>query len=149
VTKTYQPVKDSEINYLVDTGPLVATLNKNDTAREWSVNTLRALGETFHTTDAVITEVCYQLRNGRHALPSLFDAIRVGKINVCAIFPEASERVNVLMQKYPQMDFADASLVALSEQHPHARLVTIDRRDFTVYRRHDGSLVPCIMPQVY
>jgi len=123
-------------------------LNKHDILRDWSVNTLRSLSDTFYTTDAVITEVCYQLKNGRHTLPSLFEAIRVGKINVCAIFPEASERVNFLMQKYPQMDFADASLVALSEQYPRAKLITTDRRDFTIYRRNDGNLVPCIMPPV-
>ena len=49
-------------------------------------------------------------------------------------------------KKYGQMDVADASLVVLSEWHPHARLITIDRKDFTIYRRSDGNPVPCIMP---
>ena len=50
------------------------------------------------------------------------------------------------MDKYGQMDVADASLIVLSELNPRARLITIDRRDFTVYRRNDGNPVPCIMP---
>ncbi|WP_157836908.1 hypothetical protein [Geminisphaera colitermitum] len=46
------------------------------------------------------------------------------------------------------MDLGDATLVALSEQFPRAKLITIDRTDFTIYRRKDGKLVPSIMPPV-
>jgi len=45
------------------------------------------------------------------------------------------------------MDLADATLVALSEQYPRAQLITIDEKDFTIYRRRDGLPVPCIMPK--
>ena len=45
------------------------------------------------------------------------------------------------------MDLADATLVALSEQSPQAKLITIDEKDFTIYRRRDGNPVPCIMPK--
>jgi len=44
-------------------------------------------------------------------------------------------------------DLADATLVALSEQYPNAKLITIDEKDFTIYRRRDGHPVPCIMPK--
>jgi hypothetical protein len=33
-----------------------------------------------------------------------------------------------------------------AEARPRARLLTVDVRDFTIYRRRDGSPVPCIMP---
>jgi len=42
---------------------------------------------------------------------------------------------------------ADATLVVLSEQYPKAKLITIDEKDFTIYRRRDGHPVPCIMPK--
>jgi uncharacterized protein len=32
------------------------------------------------------------------------------------------------------MDLADASLVVLAEQLGHGRILTVDRRDFSVYR---------------
>jgi len=46
-----------------------------------------------------------------------------------------------------EKDLADATLVVLSEQYPHAKLITIDEKDFTIYRRRDGLAVPCIMPK--
>ncbi|GAP97844.1 hypothetical protein [Leptolyngbya sp. NIES-2104] len=35
------------------------------------------------------------------------------------------------------MDFADASLVVLAEHLGHGRVLTVDRRDFSVYRWND------------
>jgi hypothetical protein len=44
------------------------------------------------------------------------------------------------------MDLGDATLVVLSELYPKAKLVTVDVRDFTIYRRNDGTPVPIIAP---
>jgi hypothetical protein len=35
---------------------------------------------------------------------------------------------------------------AYDRDNPAARLITVDRRDFTIYRRRNGTPVPCIMP---
>ena len=67
-------MKDSSVNYLVDTGPLVAMLNALDGYHAWSTAALRALGDTFHTTEAVLTETCYLVRQSRPALKVLMDA---------------------------------------------------------------------------
>jgi len=55
-------------------------------------------------------------------------------------------RIGRLLEDYPQMDFGDATLVVLSEAYPNAKLVTLDVRDFTFYRRSDGRAVPIIAP---
>jgi predicted nucleic acid-binding protein len=44
------------------------------------------------------------------------------------------------------MDFADACLVYMSEQTKDCRIVTIDRADFTVYRRHGREAIPLMLP---
>jgi len=144
---SYQPVKDSGVNYLVDTGPLVAMLNALDGYHVWSAGALRALGDVFHTTEAVLTETCHLLQPSRHALKVLMDAVELGKIRVHQIFPDETARINALLQKYQQMDLADASMVVLSEMYPRAKLITLDKKDFTIYRRRDGLPVPCIMPE--
>jgi hypothetical protein len=51
-----------------------------------------------------------------------------------------------LLADYTQMDFGDATLVVLSELYPRAKLVTLDVRDFMIYRRIDGTPVPIIAP---
>jgi hypothetical protein len=47
------------------------------------------------------------------------------------------------MRRY-QTDFADASIVWLSEQFPRARVFTIDFGDFRIYRRFKNQAVPLI-----
>ena len=37
-------------------------------------------------------------------------------------------------------------LVYLSEQSKDCRIVTIDRADFTAYRRHGRELIPLLLP---
>jgi uncharacterized protein len=49
------------------------------------------------------------------------------------------------MRRY-QTDFADASVVMLSEQYPRARVFTIDFGDFRVYRRFKNQSVPIFEP---
>jgi len=51
------------------------------------------------------------------------------------------------MEKYEQMDACDGSLVVLSEQYPKARIITVDMRDFPVYRRFGREPLPLIMPK--
>ena len=50
-----------------------------------------------------------------------------------------------LLRKYQdrEMDLADACIVLLSERFRNATVLTVDRADFSVYRRRDGSKVPC------
>ncbi|MDR2675402.1 MAG: PIN domain-containing protein [Opitutaceae bacterium] len=137
------------INYLVDAGPLIALANKSDMWHEWSIATLNILGEPLCTTDAVLVETCHRLRRLRPAVHGILSLVKDGDIQICPIMPAGSGRILDLMKKYADiMDFGDATLVVLSEMHPRARLITVDRRDFSLYRRLDGSAVPTIMPDV-
>jgi len=140
-------VKASAIEYLVDAGPLVAHLNESDQWHKWADAVVRVLGESLHTTDAVLTEVCYLLRHRRAAINILMDLVENDVLHVHPVFPDQTKRIRELLNKYDRMDLADATLVALSEQYPQARLITIDEKDFTIYRRRDGHPVPCIMPK--
>jgi len=140
-------VKASDIDYLVDAGPLVAHLNESDQWHKWADAVMRVLGESLHTTDAALTEVCYLLRHRRAALNILMDSVENNMLHVHPIFPAQTTRIKELLNKYDRMDLADATLVVLSEQYPKAKLITIDEKDFTIYRRNDGHPVPCIMPK--
>jgi predicted nucleic acid-binding protein len=78
-----------------------------------------------------------------HALLSL---VRMGAIRLLHPWPGHMEHTQELMLKYAHMDAADASLVVLSEIHRNARIITTDRRDFTVYRRLGRQKLPVVMP---
>ena len=44
------------------------------------------------------------------------------------------------MARYRQMDLADASIVVMSELHSRSQVFTVDRRDFSVYRRNHRQI---------
>ena len=50
-----------------------------------------------------------------------------------------------LASKYSDrpMDLADACLVRMAELTPRSRIRTIDRSDFSTYRRHARLPIPC------
>lgn len=71
--------------------------------------------------------------------------MRTGRLRILPGW-EQSDRLNLLLEKYPQMDAGDASLVVLSERFPKAKIITTDVRDFTVYRRFRNEALPLIHP---
>jgi predicted nucleic acid-binding protein len=60
-----------------------------------------------------------------------------------------ADRVSRLMKKYAdfEMDFADACLVAMTEKVADLLVVTLDAKDFSVYRRHERQVVPFLSPR--
>lgn len=57
-------------------------------------------------------------------------------------------RILALMEKYRDlpMDFADACLVTMSEEEKDSLVVTLDKKDFAIYRRYGRQAVPFLSP---
>lgn len=57
-------------------------------------------------------------------------------------------RLLELCRKYADrsMDLADACLVRMTELTGRCRIWTVDRDDFSTYRRHGRDMVPCEFP---
>lgn len=135
-----------EIRNLVDAGPLIGWLNAADQWHEWSVEALSSVRGPLHTTEIVLGEACWHLGGNSQPAHALLGLVRAGAIRLLHPWPEALERTQELMMKYPRMDAADASLVVLSEIHRDAKIITTDRRDFTVYRRFGRHRLPVVLP---
>lgn len=138
-------MKDSATSYLVDAGPIVGLFSHDDQWHDWSHEVLTALDTPLATTETVWAEVCHHLTRDRPSLITAAAAVREGIIVLHAGWSDVTRMV-ALLEKYPQMDAGDASLVVLSEQFPKARIITIDVRDFTVYRRFGNQPLPLIHP---
>lgn len=135
-----------DVKTLVDAGPLIGWLNASDQWHQWSVKTLASRRGALHTTEIVLGEACYQLGGNSAPVQALLTLVREGGIVLHSIWPRHLGRTQVLLAKFEQMDAADASLVVLSEQYPKAKLVTIDKRHFGIYRRGEGGILPAITP---
>jgi hypothetical protein len=72
--------------------------------------------------------------------------IDVGALVLEPLVQRQAARIGQLLADYDEIDLGDATLVVLSELFPKARLITVDVRDFTIYRRSDGTPVPIIAP---
>lgn len=138
-------VKVSGINYLVDAGPLIGFLDRDDQWHEWSTQTLEVLDEPLATTETAVAEACHHLRKLRPALLVIPRLIAEGRLLLMPVLSAQPRRVEELLSKYPLMDAGDATLVVLSEQYPRARLITVDD-DFRRYRRSRHQVIPLVIP---
>jgi uncharacterized protein len=123
---------------IADTGFFVALGNRSDSLHSQAINILNKFSEPLITTYPVISETAYLLaRDSGIAVECAFlREVVAGNIAVFQLETFHLERMVELMERYADlpMDLADASLVVLAEDLGHGRIVTVDRRDFSVYR---------------
>lgn len=131
-----------------DTGPLVAYLNRHDPYHDWAVALMKQVRPPLLTCEAVLTEAVYFLRDDRLDVDPLFQLIDRGALRVSFDLSAHWSRVRTLMARYERMDLADASVVVMTELHRRCQVLTIDRTDFSVYRRHDRRVIDFIAPPV-
>ena len=121
---------------LVDTGPLVALLDRSDPDHVACQETLSSLNDSMVTVWPVITEAMYMLRAYWQAQEALWEMIEIGAVEMLQLGIDDVPRMKELMRKYRDlpMDLADAALVRAAERERLRRIFTLDRRDFQIYR---------------
>lgn len=134
---------------LVDTGPLVAFMDRGEPFHEWSVAQLEQVRGSIVSCEAVIAETDYIVRSRGGNPAGLYDRIADGTIDVSFSLTREVRAVARLLQRFAdqQMQLADACLVRLSELHEDCVLLTTDVRDFSVYRRFERQRIPFLAPQ--
>lgn len=121
---------------LLDTGPFVAFLDRSERNHERCLAFIREFKGRLFTTEAILTKVVYLLGPSFANQKPALDFIMLGGAELVPLSPALLKRSAALMAKYADspMDFADATLVALAEERGIASIVTLDRKDFSVYR---------------
>jgi predicted nucleic acid-binding protein len=124
------------IDAILDTGPLVGSLDRDDQWHEWAAKEFTDIRQPAITCDAVISEACFLLRRAPDARGKVFALVECGILRVLPVLPDESAAVRTLLARYGQrMDYADACLVRLAEIHRDHTIVTTDAADFRIYRR--------------
>lgn len=133
---------------ILDTGLIVAFLNKNDTYHDWAKTQFSLLTPPLMTCETVISEACYLLKNFTDGASNVLKL--VGRELVLLPFDLQSEIVSIkkLLEKYKNipMSLADACLVRLSEQISDSVICTLDT-DFKIYRKNKRNIIPLIFPE--
>ena len=132
---------------IVDTGPLVAFLNKNDSYHEWAKTQFSIITPPFISCESVISEACFLLRHFSNGARNILELIERELIVLPINLQTESKSIKRLLEKYNNipMSLADACLVRLSEQISESVICTIDS-DFKIYRKNKRDIIPVIMP---
>jgi len=127
---------------LVDTGVLVALLNRKEEHPAWAVEKSRTLPAPFLTCEPVLTETYFLVSTLPGGALRFFQLLQSGMLEVDFSVIAEREPLGKLIRKYEDlpMSLADACLVRLAELHPAASVLTLDSH-FRVYRKH-GSRFP-------
>ncbi len=123
---------------LVDAGPLVALIERDEPDHERCRTALASLTPPLLTTWPALTEAMYLLgSSGRTAQEALWRVVLRRDIELHELDEAQLARSRELMEKYRDlpMDLADATLVAAAEARGLDQVFTLDR-DFATYRLH-------------
>jgi predicted nucleic acid-binding protein len=110
---------------LVDTGPLVAILSREDTHHQQCVEALPELAAPLLSCWPVITEAAW-----------LLSSMHVGFLDLLPLASAEAKAIAAIMKKYESIrpQLADAALVYLAGRERIDTIFTLDRRDFSIYR---------------
>lgn len=120
---------------LLDTGCVVALLDRSERSHQRCARVVEELGAPLVTCEAVIAEACWLLRGLRGAPEAVLENVEAGVFDVSFRLSSRARVVRALMKKYARvpMDLADACLVDLADELDTGRILTLDS-DFHVYR---------------
>ena len=132
--------------HICDSGPLVGFLNRNDPYHRWAIEAMQQTSAPLLVCEPVLTEVVYFLRDDGLDVGPLFALLERDVIRIDFDMKAHWPRLKTLMARYERMDLADACVVAMTEHHQRCRVLTVDRKDFSTYRRNDRQVIDFSAP---
>lgn len=132
------------MTHILDAGPLIAALNRDDRYHRWARETIDRIGPPFHSCPEAMAEAAAM--TGQPV--AIVEMIHAGEIRLTFDLAGQAASILALLKKYADrhMDLADACIVRMTELTRDCRVVTLDRADFSVYRRNGRDLIPIIAP---
>lgn len=129
---------------IADTGFLVAFANRRDHHHAWALALAREVDEPLLTCEAVLSEAAFHLKSSSVVL----DMVHEGLLTLAFDARKNVKELKRLALRYADRsaDFADLCLVRMSELNPKHAVITVDARDFSIYRRNGRDVIPLIIP---
>jgi len=132
---------------LLDTGPLVALMNRRERHHAWARRVLDTIEPPLFTCDPVLSEACFLLQNFDGGTDAVLELVARGGLRTEFALAAEVDPIRSLMRRFRDvpMSLADACLVRMTELERDSIVVTLDG-DFQIYRRNRGQPVPTISP---
>jgi uncharacterized protein len=132
---------------IVDTGPLVAFLDRAERHHGWVTGRFEKLEAPLLICEPVLTETMYLLGRLPPARDALLGLIESGAIAIAFQIEEHVAALRRLHRKYRDrpISLADACIVRMAEIHDQHAVLTLDP-GFLVYRKHGRIPLMVIHP---
>lgn len=129
---------------IADAGLLIGFLDRRDEHHPWAAAVFEKEAPPFYTAEPILAEVAAVIGTADGVL----HMVEVGDLVLALELAKEVSTVRALVKKYKNlpMDLGDACCVRLAELLPGSVVYTVDREDFTVYRKHNRQPVPCVFP---
>jgi uncharacterized protein len=129
-------------NVLLDTGPLVAFVNKRENFHQWTLNQWKMVHPPLLTCEAVLTEACFLMQDVYGGEDAVMGLVSSGNVQIPFHLNDEIERIRELMNRYQNvpMSLADGCLVRMSELIKESCVLTLDS-DFRVYRKNRNEMI--------
>lgn len=129
---------------IADTGFLVAFGNRNDQHHGWACELARGIREPLLTCEPVLAEAAFHLASTSYVLSLIED----GLVRLAFDCSRHLEHLKDLARRYEdqQPDLADLCIIRMSELYPRHVIITVDERDFRLYRRNKREIIPLLCP---
>jgi predicted nucleic acid-binding protein len=133
--------------FLLDTGPLVAFLNRQDRFHAWALGEMDEIEPPLLTCEAVLSEACFLLRHDPAGPAAVLALVDDGLLQIGFYLQTEIRTLRQLLWRYRErrISLADACLIRMAELHAGGVVLTMDG-DFRVYRMHGRQVVPTRMP---
>lgn len=133
---------------IVDTGPLVALLDRRECHHAWAVEQVRSVAPPLLVCEPVLVEACFLLARLPEATDALFGLVENGTLRIAFHLEEHLGEIRALSVKYRDrpISLADACIVRMAELFDDHHVFTLDA-DFTVYRKHGRKSLALIHPR--
>ncbi|NJM44200.1 MAG: PIN domain-containing protein [Brachymonas sp.] len=132
---------------IVDTGPLVALLNRQDAAHDWVMLQMADIRPPMITCEAVLAEATYLTSRIKGAREALVEMIGENFLSIGLHVEDQHAALLAMLKRYVNvpMSLADACVVRLAELHPKSPVFTLDS-DFNIYRKNGRQVIAQICP---
>ncbi len=129
---------------IADTGLIVALLNRDDRHHRWALEIARTVSEPLLTCDAVLSEAGFQVGSIQWVL----GLVQQGFLKIAFDLSRNLEQVADLAERYNDRapGLADLCLIRMSEIHDGVPVLTVDEKDFRIYRRNGRDVIPIVCP---
>jgi predicted nucleic acid-binding protein len=137
-------------NALIDTGAILALLDRNDRWHQRCAAVFGQLRMPLLTSEAVLAELFHLVGDRNREVRAAWKFVRSGALTISQMTDADLPSLDSLMHQYRDrpMDFADATLVRIAERESLSLILTIDHNDFETYRIQGRRRFRIVPPRI-